>query len=286
MKRPRIALCLLLVFCLWGTCAARATSLFTLPQASAGEDAPSYGVTAGVLPMSQATLPDGSFQEVYADVTDESYLAFGVRLAEEGYAVESQQVENGVARVVVVREAIRFEVAYAQKESLLTVTYPAGVAVEKVELSDLFAGYVELTPEVEYRMYDLVRLEVTGGAREQKGEFYRVLIVPVTVTNVSTQDLAIGKHLPAPVFHYINADGHYTYPGFYGESVSTFFGESVIEYYDAISPLRQGKLLLSFNSLPALALDDTQGICAITIGDETTGERYVLYPDMSALRQK
>lgn len=122
---------------------ASATSLFTLPDTSANTSLTtiSYGVRLNTVPASETTLSDGSLQQIYSGVTDESFTTFGIALSENGYTLGEQNNVNNVINATVINGQITFSVAFDRNAGTLTVVYPAGVTPE---ITNVFEGYVEL----------------------------------------------------------------------------------------------------------------------------------------------
>lgn len=290
------------------TCAS-ASSLFTLPSAAEVESAPSYVAMTGVLPVSETTQPDGGVMQVYSPVGDAEYLAFGTLLAEEGYAVESQNVTDGIVEVVVFKDNIHFTVSYDQAGQQLKTLYPAGIVVRAPELPDPFDGYIEIQFGETVRIKDAsggnmgdvtikaahVNEPITyygkhyTGGRWDFGTFY--IWFEGTLKNVSGSYIYL-KDAYNVTLHYVNSDNHYTFSADVKDDIdvgSLYNGNDIFFASDtsrsSYSTKWSGHTCSSLSEVtiasgfvvPETVCTSTDGILALTFEFSGLDTPYVLY---------
>ena len=295
--------------------AAYAESIFDLPtntNETTTDVAPSYGVMTDTVPMNETVLDDGSICQVYTGVTVEDFEAYGILLGKNGYETNEPAMTNGEYSFVVNINAISFTVAYHQQNGILTVTYPAGVAIEQPELPDPFEGYVRINFGENVRIYDplsgVVLGEVTIHNFYQNTEYYSYIeqysgnlfkSLPLnsyftgSFNNLSDTNVELPIILDAQL-HYINTDNHYYYNlynspgefdvGIISDNNITIYcrdasSSSYVSRYKAkVAPsMETTEFGCGFYNLPERVATATDGILALTFTFPGVDTPYVLY---------
>lgn len=284
-----------------------AESLFSLPETSQVEDAPNYGLLFGVEPNANSTLDDGSTKQVYNQINDDNFLAFGQKLAELGYIVESQQVtDEGIVEIVVAKGDLRFTVAYDQKRGSLNTIYPPGVKVAAPKLADPFTAFtpIELGETIDLGFGELTLTEYHPDEKIQSCYYdyvtdktYRISTYPCWIegtyknTSKATQEyeeLLNGiRQKIIVVLYYVNENGVYYY--FTGNAGELIDQGILYEYHfssygitkecpQPIKSLVTHQIGLPFYNVPDEVLKATDGYLAITIQlSDDPDANYVLY---------
>lgn len=141
LKKRLLLLGLILLFLFSST--AMAGSILPSWDAASTE-AISFGAALGVKPTHVITHPDGSTQYTYSPVTADDYDVFGVYLGENGYVLESYEVQEGAIVARIVKDSLSLIVSYHAQDAWLSVRYPAGVKIEQASQSDPLQGYTRL----------------------------------------------------------------------------------------------------------------------------------------------
>lgn len=295
---------------------ASATSLFTLPDTSANTSltAISYGVRLNTVPVSETTLSDGSLQQIYSGVTDESFTTFGIALSENGYTLGEQNNVDNIIAATVINGQITFSVAFDRSAGTLTVVYPTGVTPE---ITNAFEGYVELKfgdkvrikdPETGENWGDVVinqffqNKEYTAAWKYSTGAYNTDNKLQMYL--LGSFDSVFANTLKANVLfeatlHYINSDNHYTYPlhknlhdennelpndiGIVLTEDSACFmlsGGSTYHpkwYAPSIQSMEITQIAAGFSNVPDRVRTSTDGIMAITFEFAGVDTPYVLY---------
>ena len=287
--------------------AAYAESIFDLPtntNEATTDVAPSYGVMTDTVPMNETVLDDGSICQVYTGVTVEDFEAYGILLGKNGYETNEPAMTNGEYSFVVNNNAISFTVAYHQQNGILTVTYPAGVAIEQPELPDPFEGYVRINFGEKIRIYDPDTGELWGyitidefrqnieynnyvqrnDGLEVNGIFTCCFIG--TFDNVSMRSIKIPDIVYAQL-HYINTDNHYTYAsgstGIVVDENGALFSKQFYSYDRITTYLPEANsmecvdIAHGFRDIPERVATATDGILALTFTFPGVDTPYVLY---------
>ena len=101
-----------------------------------GVGMPSIGDVLHTYPDKIETNTDGSTVELFHDVSEEDYQAYGQLLAEEGCEMVGYTVEGTTFIATVQKKNHTFVFEYDTKERMVTVTYPEGSFDERVDAAE------------------------------------------------------------------------------------------------------------------------------------------------------
>lgn len=275
------------------TITAGAETLFSLLPVSQIEPVPNYGLMAGVDPVSEETLADGSTSFRYINVQAQSFLDFGTLLAEKGYAIDpdSLTVEGSAQTMNIIKDDIVFSVCYDQVALTLIVTYPEGANVEVYEEPDPFEGYVEiaLNESVSVKSagfhgtFAMQRVYAQSDIRTSMyGDPLKGIVVQLRLYNMAASAQAITSLFSNCTFHYINSDNHYQYRLYtaifkryeYAPNANHFTGPDGI----FVEPLESvTEYMVTNQNVPDAVLNSTDGTIAVTFTFVPTGTNYIVY---------
>ena len=151
---------------------ASATSLFPAINTQLTQQKPelalSYGVMANVAPSQigvdlSADLR-GNFQ-LYKNVTEDGYHAFGTYLGENGYVLTGQKYTETSVQVIVGKGDITMTVVYEPTTLTLYEVYPFGV---EFETYDPLKSYIEVTPGTAFNLNNLVTITIKSASYHSK----------------------------------------------------------------------------------------------------------------------
>ena len=112
---------------------------------------------------------DGGYKYLYSDVSYECYLAFSVKLGEEGYTlVSSETLEDGTSRAVVTDGKATLTMDYQLEAQTAAVSYPPFVYARDAAL---FGDYTEVRDGDDITVFDGIKATVTGW--EKAPYYYR-----------------------------------------------------------------------------------------------------------------
>ena len=191
---------------------ASATSLFPAIDTQLTQQKPelalSYGVMANVAPALVGVDLNADMRgnyQLYENVTEDDYYAFGTYLGENGYALIDQKSTETYVQVVVGKGVITMTVAYNPTAQQLVEVYPLGV---EYEIYDPLSGYIEVTANSPFNLNNIAKITVKSAS------YYNMTtgVFPVLIVDVQnlTQSSLFVRNLNVQL-HVFSGSNHYTF---------------------------------------------------------------------------